>query len=72
MKLNKLKLTQLNNVELQKNEMKYLIGASSCGCNCTDSLPTANSANTNLNKGYTSSNPNACVSTNSDLLTVHF
>ena len=31
MKLQRLKLTQVNNVELRQEEMKHLIGASACG-----------------------------------------
>ena len=34
MKLQRLKLTQVNNVELRQEEMKHLIGASACGCGC--------------------------------------
>lgn len=55
MKLKKLKLTQLNNVELRENEMKHLIGAESCGCGCNGSSSAQSNATANWNKGYSES-----------------
>ena len=40
MKLQRLKLTQVNNVELRQEQMKQLIGASACGCRCNGSSTT--------------------------------
>lgn len=50
--LGKLKLTQLNSVELRKNEMGQLVGGESCGCGCNGSSSTDNNANANWNSGY--------------------
>lgn len=55
MKLKKLKLTQLNNVELQKDELQHLIGAESCGCGCHGSSSTNANGLANWNSGYSQS-----------------
>lgn len=55
MKLTKLKLTQLNNVELRQDEMEHLIGAESCGCACKGPSTTIDNANANWYQGYSTS-----------------
>lgn len=55
MNLKKLKVTQLNNVELRQNEMSHLIGAQSCGCGCHDSSNTNDNYSANWYKGYSTS-----------------
>lgn len=64
MKLKKLKLTQLNNVELREDEMKHLIGAESCGCGCNGSSSAQSNATFNWNAGYSQSSGgnNYCAS----------
>ena len=52
MKLQKLKLTQLNNVELRQDEMEHLIGATSCGCACKGPSTTIDNANANWKQEY--------------------
>lgn len=52
MKLQRLKLTQVNNVKLRQDEMTHLIGAQSCGCGCNGPSSTISNANTNWNAGY--------------------
>lgn len=54
MKLQRLKLTQVNNVELRQDEMTHLIGATSCGCACKGEYSTQTNGAANWNKGYTS------------------
>ena len=68
MKLSKLKLTQLNNVELRKEEMGHLVGAESCGCGCNETSTTYTNANANWNKGYSQSSGGnkKCASWNVD------
>lgn len=51
----KMKLTQLNNVEMRQNEMQYLIGAKSCGCGCHGSSNTHDNYSANWYKGYSTS-----------------
>ena len=55
MKLQRLKLTQVNNVELRQEEMKHLIGASACGCGCNGSSTTYTNENANWYAGYSQS-----------------
>lgn len=55
MKLQRLKLTQVNNVELSQEEMKHLIGAISCGCACKGSSTTDNNYEANWKSGYSTS-----------------
>ena len=51
MKLQKLKLTQLNNVELRQDEMEHLIGATSCGCACSGPSNTRDNGAANWERG---------------------
>lgn len=55
MKLQKLKLTQLNNVALRQDEMEHLIGAESCGCACYGPSGLLENGNGNYYKGYSTS-----------------
>ena len=55
MKLQKLKLTQLNNVELRQDEMQHLIGAEACGCGCVGTSTTLDNGNANWTAGYSHS-----------------
>lgn len=54
-KLQRLKLTQVNNVKLRQDEMTHLIGAQSCGCGCNGPSATYENANANWNAGYSQS-----------------
>lgn len=55
MKLSKLKLTQLNNVELRKKEMGHLIGGQTCGCGCHGSSSTDANYSANWYADYSTS-----------------
>ena len=55
MKLQKLKLTQLNNVALRQDEMEHLIGAESCGCGCHGPSGLLENGNANYFAGYSTS-----------------
>lgn len=54
-KLQRLKLTQVNNVKLRQDEMTHLIGAQSCGCGCHGYSNTDDNYSANWNKGYSTS-----------------
>lgn len=53
--LSKLKLTQINHVELREKEMNQLKGGESCGCGCHYTSSDFTNGNTNWNYGYSQS-----------------
>lgn len=55
MKLSRLKLTQLNSVELREKEMGQLVGGRSCGCGCHGYSSTHENYSANWYGGYSTS-----------------
>lgn len=65
MELKRLKLTQLKDVELCKEEQKQIIGgATSCGCGCNGPSSSTENAFANWDNGYSESGGgnNMCAS----------